>query len=115
MSRTIDDIYTSIAQYLSACINEDWGDVILEVEREADDVIGYTGVYNSISGKQKNLSVSKLEDQVDDDFDELYAIMTAEGYHHKWNRATFKLTPDGKFSIDFNWDQVLADEVESYS
>ena len=37
MSRTIDDIYTSIAQHLSACTNEDWGNILLEVEREADE------------------------------------------------------------------------------
>ncbi len=111
MNRLIDDIYLSIAQHLSSCIDESWADTTLEVEREADDVIGFTGIYNSIAGQQKNLSVGKLDDQVDDDFDELYAIMTEEGDEHKWNKAKFKLTPDGKFSIDFDWDQELADEV----
>jgi len=111
MNRPIDDIYTSIAQYLSACIDEDWADITLEVEREADNVIGFTGGYNSITGEQKNLSVGKLNEQVDDDFDEIYCIMTEEGEQNKWNRVKFKLTPDGKFSIDFDWDQELADEV----
>jgi len=61
--------------------------------------------------KEEFLDVFKLDDHVGNDFHELYNIMTEEGDQHKWNKAKFKLTPDGKFSIDFDWDQALADEV----
>jgi len=109
--RTIDEIYGCIAQHLVDCVGSDWSALTLEVEREANDVIGYTGIYKTLENKEEYLDVFELDDHVGDDFDELHAIMTAEGDHHKWNRATFKLTPDGKFSIDFDWDQALADSV----
>ncbi len=115
MNRSIDDIYSSIAQHLSDCIHEDWDNITLEVERDNNDVIGFSGDYISINGELKYLDVGALNDQVDDDFNEIYAIMTENGDNNKWNRATFKLKQDGKFSIDFDWDQVLADEVSQFN
>ena len=111
MTRTIDDVYESIAQNISSVIQGEWSNSVLDVEFNGDSA-DFDATFETFDGQKKDFDV---EYQVFKDFKELHAIMTAEGDHHKWNRATFKLTPDGKFSIDFDWDQALADEVESYS
>ena len=38
--------------------------------------------------------------------------ITTKGGHNRWNRAVFKLWPDGKFNMEFIWDQELHDEIE---
>ena len=37
--------------------------------------------------------------------------MTEKSDIHKWNRAVFTLDSDGNFSIDFEWDESLEDEM----
>lgn len=37
--------------------------------------------------------------------------VTTEGGKNRWNRVKFTLYPDGKFNIDFEWDQALFDEI----
>jgi hypothetical protein len=111
MLRTINEVYECIAQHLMDCVDNNWSHITFNVERSAGDVIEYTGIFNTLENKEEYLDVFELDNHVGDDFHELYSIMTEEGDQHKWNRAIFKLTPDGKFSIDFDWDQELADEV----
>ena len=45
---------------------------------------------------------------------ELHEITTEEG-SNKWNQAIYTLTPDGKFDMEFIWDQELQDEIERLS
>ena len=115
MFRTIDEVYGCIAQHLVDCVGNSWTSLTLEVERGADDAIGYTGIFKTLEDKEEYLDVFELDNHIGNDFNELYFIMTEEGDQNKWNRAIFKLTPDGKFSIDFNWDQALADEIAQFN
>jgi len=107
MNRSIDAVYESIAQNMADAIPRDWNSALLEVEF-SDDSAEFDATFETLDGQSEDFDV---EYQVFKDFKELHSIMTEETDQHKWNRAKFKLTPDGKFSIDFDWDQELADEV----
>lgn len=107
MTRTIDEIYESIAQNMIDAIPSDWSSSSLDLEFNNGSA-EFDATFETPAGDTEDFDV---EYQVFKDFKEMYAIMTEEGDQHKWNRAKFKLTPEGKFSIDFDWDQALADEV----
>ncbi|NOQ65508.1 MAG: DUF600 family protein [Methyloprofundus sp.] len=108
MTRIIDEVYESIAQNIVNVISDDWSNATLKVEFYIN-AMELKATYLTLSGKTKDLDTIP---QMFKDFKDLYFIMTKEGELHKWNRATFKLAPTGKFSIDFDWDQELADEIE---
>lgn len=44
---------------------------------------------------------------------DLLKIMTEGSDKNKWNRATFTVTPDGKFNMEFNWDQELDNKIRN--
>ena len=71
----------------------------------------------NFKGEYKNgseVSFFEVYDDAYDDFEELHDI-TTEGGSNQWNRAIFTLYPTGKFNIDFEWNQTLADEIEANS
>ncbi len=111
MSVTVDEIYDSIGQNAIENLPTEWSEAFIDAERSADDALKLSGGYSSIDLEFTSFKFRKFDRRIVDEFHELYSIMTKEGDQHKWNRAKFKLTPDGKFSIDFDWDQALADEV----
>lgn len=111
MNLTIDEIYDSIGQNMIDNLPSEWSEAFIDVERDADDAIELGGGYLSLDSEFTSFKFRNFDRRIVDDFHEVYAIMTEEGDQHKWNRAKFKLTPDGKFSIDFDWDQELADEI----
>ena len=111
MSLTIDEIYNSIGQNIVNNLPSEWLEAFIDVERGSDDALKLGGGYSSLDSNFTSFKFRNFDRRIVDDFHELYAIMTEENDHHKWNRAKFKLTPDGKFSIDFDWDQELFDEI----
>jgi len=113
MSLTIDEIYESIGQNVIENLPTEWLEAFIDAERSTDDALKLSGGYSSIDSEFTSFKFRKFDRRIVDEFHELYSIMTKEGNQHKWNRAKFKLAPDGKFSIDFDWDQALADEVEN--
>ena len=109
MSRTVDEIYLSIAQSAVDAIDEDWEKLSINVEF-LGDAAEFDCVYiASGSGRERDFSAGY---QFYKDFKELFKIMTEEG-SNLWNRAVFKLTPDGDFSIDFKWDDDLAEDFNA--
>ena len=108
---TIDEIYSNIAQSISSAIEHNiWTQARLDIEVVANGVVGYTGVYQ-VDNTVVDLSVRKIPRDIRNWLRELYSI-TTEGGNNKWNRAIFSLAPDGKFNIEFTWDQDLHDEIE---
>ncbi len=111
---TVDEIYLSIAKNIINSTDSGWDEAILNVERAADDAIKFKGGCSSgedyTSFKFRNFDRRQLTK----DFHQLHSI-TTENDSNQWNRAKFTLAPSGKFSIDFEWDQSLADEIESLS
>ncbi len=114
MSLIIDDIYKSIAQNIVNSVDENWEEAELLVEREANNAIGFKGGtrFNDVFSSFKFRNFDRR--QLVKDFHALYEI-TAEGEVNNWNKAKCILFPSGKFSIDFEWDQDMADELEALS
>ena len=109
--REVETIYANIANGINANINASWEQAWIKAT-VFDDACGVDGEY--ISSETGDVSYFIVEDQAFDDFEELHSLMTENG-KPAWNRAKFTLYPTGKFSIDFEWDQALADEVEANS
>lgn len=109
--RTIDDIYKSIAQDIVDNLPDSWDKAWINAH-VIEDAAGVDGEY--ISAGAQDIHYFEVNDQAFDDFEELHEI-TTEGGRNLWNRAKFVLEPSGKFSIDFEWDQKLADEIAANS
>lgn len=108
---TVDEIYLNIAQSISNVIEDaSWTQAKLDIEFVPNGVVGYTGVYQ-VDNTTVNLSVRKIPRDIRNWLRELHGI-TTDGGNNKWNRAIFSLTPDGKFNMEFIWDQDLHDEIE---
>ncbi|WP_448104045.1 hypothetical protein [Pedobacter panaciterrae] len=108
---TVDEIYLNIAQSISNAIEDaNWAEAKLDIEVVANGVVAYTGDYQ-VNNTTIDLSVRKIPRDVRNWLRELHSVTTSGG-NNKWNRAIFSLTPDGKFNIEFIWDQDLHDEIE---
>ncbi|ETZ22153.1 immunity protein YezG family protein [Pedobacter sp. V48] len=107
---TIDEIYLSIAKNITDVIKEDWQSAVLRLE-VLDGMVSNTGVYYQEKGLERQLDVEEFDFQLTFDIMELHHI-TTEGNGDKWNRAVYTLSSDGKFNMEFIWDQDLQDEVE---
>ena len=111
MELTVDEIYNNIAQNMLDNLPSEWIEALIDVERGASDALKLSGGYSSLDSEFTSFKFRNFDRRIINDFHELYKIMT-QGDSNQWNRAKFKLTPDNKFSIDFDWDQALADEIE---
>jgi len=109
MSRKIEDIYQSIAIGMVNNIQGEWDKSYLFVEF-IGDAANFKGEFYLNEEKQYFI----VDDEAFDDFEELHNITTHDS-ENKWNRSKFTLEPTGKFNIDFEWDQELADEIEDFS
>ena len=110
----VEDIYLSIAKNVANSITNEWSIAVLEIERADSDAISFSGDY-SYNGEKESLNFRNFDRKtLKLDSHNLHEI-TTEGGSNKWNRAKFTLSPSGEFEIDFEWDQALADEIESNS
>jgi hypothetical protein len=108
---TVDEIYLNIGQSIVNAIEEDnWTNARLNFEIVGTGVVGYTGDYN-IGETNHDISVRKIPRDIRTWIRELHEI-TTEGGSNKWNKSVFTVTPDGKFDMEFIWDQALQDEIE---
>lgn len=111
---TVDEIYLNIGKSISNAIDgSNWTNAKLNIEVVGNGVIGYTGDYQ-VDNTIFDLSVRKIPRDIRNWIRELHSITTVEG-NNKWNRAIFALTPDGKFNMEFIWDQQLHDQIEKLS
>lgn len=112
--KTIDEIYEHIGESIVTAVEHDnWTIAQLDIEIVGTGVVGYTGEY-SIEAEKHDLSIRKLPREIRSWIRELHELTTAGG-NNRWNRSVFTLTPDGKFNMEFIWDQALHDEVERLS
>lgn len=107
---TVDEIYQNIAKNISGVIKEDWQNAVLRLE-VLDGMVSNIGVYYDAKGHEKQLDVEEFDFQLTFNILELHQI-TTEGNGNKWNGAVYELSSDGKFNMDFIWDQDFQDEVE---
>ena len=111
--KTVDEIYLAIRNNINDVIKENWGTAILKFE-VIGDMVSNQGTYVNEKGENKQIDVDELDFELTFDLLDLHAI-TTEGGANKWNRAVYTLTPDGKFDMEFIWDQALQDEIERLS
>jgi len=111
--KTVDEIYQFIADNINTVIKENWKSAELNVEA-IGQMVSNTGTYINSTGESKQIDVDEFDFQLTFDLLELQQITTKKD-NNKWNRATFTLTPDGKFDMEFKWDQQLQDEIERLS
>tara|TARA_Y100001973_G_C5194020_1_gene332951 strand:+ start:297 stop:632 length:336 start_codon:yes stop_codon:yes gene_type:complete len=109
---TIDDIYLKISQHIVDTIDANWAVAIIKSE-----VHQGAAHFNCVYKEDEN---SDLDYDFDSSFELFEAFerlhkITTEGGENDWNRAKFTLHPTGKFDIEFQWDQELADEIASYA
>lgn len=103
---TVDEIYLTIGQNITGAIeHNNWTKARLYLELVGTGVVGYTGDY-AIESITHDISVRRLSRDMRNWVRELHAITTEDG-NNKWNRAIFTLTPDGKFDMEFIWDEAL--------
>jgi Protein of unknown function, DUF600 len=109
---TVDEIYEHVAGALAAAVDEPWGEIRLHAEIWTTS-IGFTGEYTREPPDQEeaDLDVGKLGYSVAKAFMRLQKIM-ASSAHGAWNRATFKLAPDGQFSVNFTYDDELVQRLK---
>lgn len=102
---TVDEIYAKLAQSILGNIGTDTWDkaqLHLEVIGTSVDFKGYLNAGERFNAPGGFLLAKAVL--------ELHAI-TTEGGRNRWNRAVFTLFPDGKFDMQFIWDQELQDEI----
>lgn len=112
VAQSIDEIYKNIAQNIVDSAPDVWTEASIDVERDADDAIELGGGYRTDTNDFVSFKFRNFDRRIIRDFHELHAI-TTEGGSNPWNRAKFTLYSSGKFSIDFEWDQSLDDEVKA--
>ncbi|PUV24056.1 immunity protein YezG family protein [Sphingobacterium athyrii] len=66
------------------------------------------GEYITDNNEVKNISVRNISRDIRNWIRELQDI-TTEGDSNKWNKAIFNLNAQGKFNMEFIWDQELHD------
>lgn len=110
---TVNEIYLEIAQKTIHIIEDEiWLKAILEIQR-VEKSVNFTGHYLDKNSSKKFLEIWDLE--IDSDvIHELHSI-TTEGGHNRWNKLEFTLFPDGKFDLQFIWDQEWQDEIDGYN
>lgn len=108
---TIDDVYKSIADNIIANVAEGWSKAHITAERGGDNALSLEGGYDNGEGVFTPFKFRNFDRRVIADFHQLHKI-TTKGDSNRWNRASYILHPDGKFSINFQWDQKLADDAE---
>lgn len=108
MTANANDVYQEIGVAVNSAINEEWDEATIDFEFFGDAGTA-KGRYVASNGEgAKNFKTGYKIFKL---FKSLHAITCASD-SNMWNRAAYSLKKDGQFSIDFQWDQGLADEIE---
>lgn len=110
--KTVSEIYQYIAETINSSINEDWYSAWVNI-KISKGYIKYDGDYIQTENDDSIKSIDIFEFPMDFDEDiKLLHQITTEGGINKWNKGIFKLWEDGRFDMEFIWDQDYHDEVE---
>jgi hypothetical protein len=99
---TTNEIYDVLTDAISSIIPDEWTIVRLNVQFLSDGLeVEFDGFYLTPTGEDEPLSTD-FPDEMD------------EGLPPA-NRLQIDLTPQGKFTTDFSWDQEIQDEEEHFN
>lgn len=106
---TVDEIYHLIGQNMVDSITEDWTEAVLSIDR-LDKYTSVSGEYKTPNNEVRKMDDSRFGFLFSQVVHELHTI-TTEGGQNKWNKLKAILKPDGKFNMEFIWDQEFYDKV----
>ena len=110
---TVEEIYDFVANALVAAVDEPWKEIRLETEIWNTST-GFTGDYTRDPAERgvADLDVDRLDYAVAKAIKKLQTIMTSTA-HAPWNKATFRVTPDGEFFANFAYDADLSARLDA--
>jgi Protein of unknown function, DUF600 len=110
---TVEEIYDFVANALAAAVDEPWKEIRLETEVWKTST-GFTGDYTRDPAERgvAHLDVDRLDYAVAKAIKKLQTIM-ASSAHEPWNKATFRVTPDGEFVANFVYDAELSARLDA--
>ena len=111
---TQSEIYDLLANNVLDSVEKisNWHEAGLRIKRLEGNV-GFEGFYINQVGAAIDID-SNASWATAKAVHELHAFTQHLG-NTKWNRAIFKVTREGKFNVEFIWDQELQDEVDRYN
>lgn len=104
MNEKIESLYQQIADVLYDNIPADFKKAWISVEMQED--FGSTGVYYQSADNQFHFAMP--HDALFDLFNEMWLEYRNIG-QQLWTSATFMIDPQGKFSIDFGYEDIFND------
>lgn len=110
---TVEEIYDFVASALVAAVDEPWTEIRLQAEVWKTST-GFTGDFTRDTAERgvAELDVDRLDYAIAKAIKKLQTIMKSDS-QEPWNRATFRLMPDGEFSVTFAYDADLAARLEA--
>lgn len=111
---TTNEIYDVLTDAISSIIPDEWTIVRLNVQFLSDGLeVEFDGFYLTPTGEDEPLSTD-FPDEMIEAVQELYLHRKNEGLPPA-NRLQIDLTPQGKFTADFSWDQEIQDEEDHFN
>jgi hypothetical protein len=110
---TVEEIYEFVANELAAAVDEPWKEIRLQAEVWKTST-GFTGDFTRDPEERgvADLDVDRLDYAVAKAIKKLQTIMTSSA-HEPWNKATFRVTPDGEFFANFVYDAELSARLDA--
>ena len=110
------DIFVQLANVVIESVQgiESWQKACLYVKRLKGNT-GFESTYINKAGDEIKIDTT-ADYYTHRTVGRLYELTQHSIPNHKdWNRAIFTLFPNGKFEIEYIWDQALQDEVDGYN
>ncbi len=112
MNRTVDELYTNISKMIMTALESPWSEAVLEVELHSLALKISGGYMQADSSEPFAFKFLKEYKKVlMSDLIELH-LKTDLDEKSRWNTMVFNLFPDGRYKVDFRWNQTLADQIE---
>ncbi len=112
MNRNIDEIYSGISAMIVKGINASWSEAVLEVELHTlamklsggylCDTVNHVAPFEFSKEHKKILMHTLIELHLKTDLNE----------QSRWNSMVYTLRASGEYTVDFLWNQALADDIE---
>jgi hypothetical protein len=106
---TQDEVYNGLAHFVMDILPpKKWTKAELRIKK-LEGVLGMSGTCYCEDGEKVSLR-TKYDDDLRDKLLWLHQFTTRwGGDKNRWNRAIYTLYPEGKFDMEFIWDQELQD------
>ena len=105
------DLYKELGNAIQKNIFGEWEKVTVKIESSLKKMCSFQAKYVLSSKETKELKFPVLT--VSDLMDSVFELQESMFPEHKWNRAVYTLEKNGRFDMEFEWDQALQDKWEN--